>query len=131
MGETLAVPVWLALPAALLAAWAAYDKLVMPGAFTPTETQHKVFTRTVESAVWHRREHALELETKIVVQPGGVVLLNDKPRRAFNSLGQRFAHRLAGLAEIALLLVLSQSHRSSNLATVTDRRYREYANFTD
>jgi len=31
-------------------------------AFTPTETQHKVFTRTVESAVWHRREHALELE---------------------------------------------------------------------
>src|SRR6478736_9109499 len=30
MGETLAVPVWLALPAALLAAWAAYDKLVMP-----------------------------------------------------------------------------------------------------
>jgi tRNA pseudouridine38-40 synthase len=31
-------------------------------AFTPTETQHKVFTRTVESAVWHRREDALELE---------------------------------------------------------------------
>ena len=31
MGETLAVPVWLALPAALLAAWAAYDKLLMPG----------------------------------------------------------------------------------------------------
>jgi glycerol-3-phosphate O-acyltransferase len=30
MGETLAVPVWLAIPAALLAAWAAYDKLVMP-----------------------------------------------------------------------------------------------------
>src|SRR5262249_23809264 len=30
MGETLAVPVWLALPAALLAAWAAYDKLLMP-----------------------------------------------------------------------------------------------------
>jgi glycerol-3-phosphate O-acyltransferase len=30
MGETLAVPLWLALPAALLAAWAAYDKLVMP-----------------------------------------------------------------------------------------------------
>src|SRR6478609_9164478 len=30
MGETLAVPVWLALPAALLAAWAAYDKLVVP-----------------------------------------------------------------------------------------------------
>ena len=27
-------------------------------AFTPTETQHKVFTRTVESAVWHRREEA-------------------------------------------------------------------------
>ena len=31
-------------------------------AFTPAETQHKVFTRTVESAVWHRREDALELE---------------------------------------------------------------------
>jgi glycerol-3-phosphate O-acyltransferase len=31
MGETLAVPVWLALPAALLAAWAAYDKLILPG----------------------------------------------------------------------------------------------------
>jgi tRNA pseudouridine38-40 synthase len=31
-------------------------------AFTPTETQHEVFTRTVESAVWHRRGPALELE---------------------------------------------------------------------
>jgi len=31
-------------------------------AFTPTETQHKVFVRAVESAVWHRREDALELE---------------------------------------------------------------------
>src|SRR3954465_12568922 len=31
MGETLAIPVWLALPAALLAAWAAYDKLFVPG----------------------------------------------------------------------------------------------------
>jgi tRNA pseudouridine38-40 synthase len=31
-------------------------------AFTPTETQHEVFTRTVESALWHRRGHALELE---------------------------------------------------------------------
>ena len=31
-------------------------------AFTPAETQHKVFTRTVESAVWHRRDDALELE---------------------------------------------------------------------
>src|SRR4051794_15274855 len=31
-------------------------------AFTPTGTQHKTFTRTVESAVWHRREDALELE---------------------------------------------------------------------
>jgi glycerol-3-phosphate O-acyltransferase len=30
MGETLAVPLWLALPLAVLAAWAAYDKLVMP-----------------------------------------------------------------------------------------------------
>jgi tRNA pseudouridine38-40 synthase len=31
-------------------------------AFTPTETQHEVFVRTVESAVWHRRGPALELE---------------------------------------------------------------------
>jgi tRNA pseudouridine38-40 synthase len=31
-------------------------------AFTPTETQHRVFTRTIESAAWHRRGDALELE---------------------------------------------------------------------
>jgi tRNA pseudouridine38-40 synthase len=31
-------------------------------AFTPTETQHRVFVRTVQSAVWHRRGEALELE---------------------------------------------------------------------
>ncbi len=31
-------------------------------AFTRTETHHKVFTRTVESAVWHCRGDALELE---------------------------------------------------------------------
>jgi tRNA pseudouridine38-40 synthase len=31
-------------------------------AFTPTETQHEVFLRKVESAVWHRRGDALELE---------------------------------------------------------------------
>jgi tRNA pseudouridine38-40 synthase len=31
-------------------------------AFTPTETQHDVFTRTVESAMWHSRGDALELE---------------------------------------------------------------------
>jgi tRNA pseudouridine38-40 synthase len=31
-------------------------------AFTPTETRHHVFLRTVESAVWHRRAEALELE---------------------------------------------------------------------
>jgi len=31
-------------------------------AFTPTGTQHQVFVRTVESAVWHRREDVLELE---------------------------------------------------------------------
>jgi tRNA pseudouridine38-40 synthase len=31
-------------------------------AFTPTETQHHAFTRVVESAVWHRRGDALELE---------------------------------------------------------------------
>jgi glycerol-3-phosphate O-acyltransferase len=30
MSETLTVPLWLAVPAALLAAWAAYDKLLMP-----------------------------------------------------------------------------------------------------
>ena len=31
-------------------------------AFTPTETQHEVFARVVESASWHRRGDALELE---------------------------------------------------------------------
>ena len=31
-------------------------------AFTRTETHHKVFTRAIESAVWHRRGDALELE---------------------------------------------------------------------
>jgi tRNA pseudouridine38-40 synthase len=31
-------------------------------AFTRTESHHKVFTRTIESAVWHRRGDALELE---------------------------------------------------------------------
>jgi len=31
-------------------------------AFTPTETQHRAFTRTVTSATWHRRGNILELE---------------------------------------------------------------------
>ncbi len=31
-------------------------------AFTPTVTAHQVLTRTVETAVWHRRGDALELE---------------------------------------------------------------------
>jgi tRNA pseudouridine38-40 synthase len=31
-------------------------------AFTPSETQHKLLVRTVESAVWHRRGDALEFE---------------------------------------------------------------------
>jgi len=31
-------------------------------AFTPAETKHRVFTRTIESAVWHRRGDALEPE---------------------------------------------------------------------
>lgn len=31
-------------------------------AFTPTETEHRVFIRVVESAVWFRREEALEFE---------------------------------------------------------------------
>jgi tRNA pseudouridine38-40 synthase len=31
-------------------------------AFTPTETEHRLFVRTVQSAVWHRRGDALELE---------------------------------------------------------------------
>jgi tRNA pseudouridine38-40 synthase len=30
--------------------------------FTPAETQHKVFTRVVERAEWHRRGEALEFE---------------------------------------------------------------------
>jgi tRNA pseudouridine38-40 synthase len=31
-------------------------------AFTPTETQHRAFAKTVTSATWHRRGHVLELE---------------------------------------------------------------------
>ena len=31
-------------------------------AFTPAETRHRVFVRTIESAVWYRRDHVLELE---------------------------------------------------------------------
>jgi tRNA pseudouridine38-40 synthase len=31
-------------------------------AFTPTETEHEVFVRTVRAAAWHRRGPALELE---------------------------------------------------------------------
>jgi tRNA pseudouridine38-40 synthase len=31
-------------------------------AFTPTETEHEVFVRTVSSATWHRRNDALEFE---------------------------------------------------------------------
>ena len=31
-------------------------------AFTPTETEHKVFTRTVIEAAWHRRGDSLEFE---------------------------------------------------------------------
>jgi tRNA pseudouridine38-40 synthase len=31
-------------------------------AFTPTETQHEVFLRVVESAAWHRRDDRLEFE---------------------------------------------------------------------
>jgi tRNA pseudouridine38-40 synthase len=31
-------------------------------AFTPTETRHEGFVRAVESAVWHRRDEALEFE---------------------------------------------------------------------
>jgi len=31
-------------------------------AFTPAETQHRVFSRRIESAAWHRRGDALELE---------------------------------------------------------------------
>jgi tRNA pseudouridine38-40 synthase len=31
-------------------------------AFTPAETQHEVFTRTVEHAAWHRRGDVLEFE---------------------------------------------------------------------
>jgi tRNA pseudouridine38-40 synthase len=31
-------------------------------AFTPRETQHESFARTVESAIWHRRDEVLEFE---------------------------------------------------------------------
>ena len=39
-----------------------YGKISVPGAFTPTETQHETFTRNVLAAQWHRRGDALEFE---------------------------------------------------------------------
>jgi tRNA pseudouridine38-40 synthase len=62
-------------------------------AFTPTGTQHKDFVRVVESAVWHRREDALELE----ITAGS--FLRHMVRTLVGTMLERSAEDLAALLE--------------------------------
>lgn len=62
-------------------------------AFTPTETQHKVFVRTVESAVWHRRDEALEFEIT------AVSFLRHMVRTLVGTMLERSPEELAPLLE--------------------------------
>jgi tRNA pseudouridine38-40 synthase len=62
-------------------------------AFTPTETQHKVFVRTVESAVWHRRGDALELEIT------ANSFLRHMVRTLVGTMLERTPEQLAGLLQ--------------------------------
>ena len=62
-------------------------------AFTPTETQHRVFVRSVESAVWHRRGDALELE----LTAGSY--LRHMVRTLVGTMLERSPHELAALLE--------------------------------
>ena len=62
-------------------------------AFTPTETQHRVFVRNVESAVWHRRDDALELEIT------ADSFLRHMVRTLVGTMIERSPQELAGLLE--------------------------------
>jgi tRNA pseudouridine38-40 synthase len=62
-------------------------------AFTPTETQHQVFVRVVESAIWHRREDALELELT------ADSFLRHMVRTLVGTMLERPPHELAALLE--------------------------------
>ena len=62
-------------------------------AFTPTETQHRVFVRKVESAVWHRRGDALEFEIT------ADSFLRHMVRTLVGTMLERSPERLASLLE--------------------------------
>ncbi len=62
-------------------------------AFTPTETQHRVLVRAVESAVWHRRGDALELEIT------ADSFLRHMVRTLVGTMLERPPHELAALLE--------------------------------
>ena len=62
-------------------------------AFTPTETQHRNFVRTVHSAVWHRRGDALELE----ITANG--FLRHMVRALVGTMVERSPRELAALLE--------------------------------
>jgi tRNA pseudouridine38-40 synthase len=62
-------------------------------AFTPTETQHEVFLRKVESAVWHRRDDVLEFEIT------GDSFLRHMVRTLVGTMLERSPEELAPLLE--------------------------------
>lgn len=62
-------------------------------AFTPTETHHQVFERVVESAIWHRRGPALELEIT------ADSFLRHMVRTLVGTMLEHSPHELAGLLE--------------------------------
>src|SRR5690606_7896426 len=65
------------------------------------------------------RQHAVDLEAEIVVQAGGVVLLDDELQVAA-APGRDLAGRLGGLSEIALGVVGGDTGHGSS-GGVTDR----------
>jgi len=62
-------------------------------AFTPAETKHRVFTRKIESAVWHRRGDVLELELT------ADSFLRHMVRTLVGTMLERSPEELAGLLE--------------------------------
>jgi tRNA pseudouridine38-40 synthase len=62
-------------------------------AFTPTETQHEVFTRTVEWAAWHGRDDALEFEIT------ADSFLRHMVRTLVGTMLERSPHEIAALLE--------------------------------